>query len=131
MSSSFPKEQLDMGSKVTEAVKEKQAVKELVEKDYTAAVLESTLPVVLDFYSPDSAACTALAPRFGAVAEKFEGKIQFIKVLRQNNPGLSEQLGVTASPTLVFFKEGKESGLRLTGDIKRTDLKAHVEALLK
>lgn len=120
-----------MGSKVPEAVKEKQPLKELVEKDYTATVLESTLPVVLDFYSPDSAACTALAPRFGAVAEKFEGKIQFIKVLRQNNPGLSEQLGVTASPTLVFFKEGKESGQRLTGDIKRTDLKAHVEALLK
>jgi len=121
-----------MGSKATDAVKEKQSVKELVEKDYSTAVLESTLPVVLDFYSPDSAACTALAPRFGAVAEKFEGKIQFIKVLRQNNPGLSEKLGVTASPTLVFFKEGKESGQRLTGnDIKRTDLKAQVEALLK
>ncbi|HYH94582.1 thioredoxin family protein [Hyalangium sp.] len=121
-----------MGSKVTEEVKTKQSVKELVEKDYTVAVLESTLPVVLDFYSPDSAACTALAPRFGAVAEKFEGKIQFIKILRQNNPGLSEKLGVTTSPTLVFFKQGQESGQRLTGnDIKRTDLKAQVEALLK
>ena len=121
-----------MGSKVTEEVKEKQSVKEIVEKDYEAAVLAGALPVVLDFYSPDSAACTALAPRFGAVAEKFEGKIQFIKILRQNNPGLSEKLGVTTSPTLVFFKEGKESGQRLTGnDIKRTDLKAQVEALLK
>ena len=41
-------------------------VKELVEKDYAVAVLESSLPVVLDFYSPDSAACTpsgATVPR--------------------------------------------------------------------
>jgi thioredoxin 1 len=134
MSSSFPKEQIDMGPKVTDEVKATQVVKELVEKDYTVAVLESTLPVVLDFYSPDSdsAACKALAPRFGAVAEKFEGRIQFIKILRQNNPGLSEKLGVTTSPTLIFFKGGTESGQRLTGDdIKRTDLKAQVEALLK
>ena len=120
-----------MGSKVAEA-KEKQIVKEIVEKDYESAVLQGPLPVVLDFYSTDSAPCTALAPRMGAVAEKFEGKIQFIKMLRQNNPGVAEKLGVTASPTLVFFKEGKEFGERLSGvDIKRTDLKARVEALMK
>jgi thioredoxin-like negative regulator of GroEL len=121
-----------MGSKVTEEVKEKQVVKEIVEKDYEATVLKATLPVVLDFYSPDSAPCTALSPRVGAVAEKFEGKILFVKILRQNNPGVAEKLGVTASPTLVFFKEGKEFGERLSGDdIKRTDLKARVEALIK
>lgn len=113
-----------------EAVVEKPAVTELQEKDYEAQVLKSTEPVALDFYSADSAPCAALAPRFGAVAEKFRGKIRFLKVLR-TDAGLAKQLNVTSSPTLVFFKNGKEMGERLTGDdIKRTALKASVEALL-
>jgi thioredoxin-like negative regulator of GroEL len=114
------------------AATEKQTVKEMAEKDYEAEVLKSELPVVLDFYSANSAPCTALAPRFGAVAEKFQGKARFLRVSSANSPGLCQKLGVTASPTLVFFKSGKEFGDRLTGDdIKRTALKGLVEALLK
>ncbi len=116
----------------TPDAKDKQVVKELSEKDYDAEVLKATIPVVLDFYSNESAPCTALAPRFGAVAEKFEGKIRFLKILRQDNSGLAKTLNVTGSPTLVFFKQGAEFGERLSGeDIKRTALKANVEALLK
>ena len=119
-------------AKTAEPVKEKQSVKELVEKDYEVEVMKATEPVALDFYSADSAPCAALAPRFGAVAEKFEGKIRFYKILRTGNPALASKLNVTASPTLIFFKNGKEMGERLTGDdIKRTALKASVEALLK
>jgi thioredoxin 1 len=115
-----------------DSAKEKQTVKDIVEKDYEAEVLNATLPVVLDFYSANSAPCTALAPRFGAVAEKLAGKVKFLRILRQENPVLAEKLGVTTSPTLVFFKGGKEFGERLTGDdIKRTALKGLAEALLK
>lgn len=121
-----------MARDVTEPVKEKQSVKQLVEKDYDAEVLAATEPVVLDFYSADSAPCATLAPRFGAVAEKFEGKVRFYKILRAENEALARKLNVTASPTLIFFKRGKELGERLSGDdIKRTALKASVEALLK
>lgn len=120
------------GQNVTEAPIEKEVVKLLVEKDYEAQVLNATMPVVIDFYSNASAPCTALAPRYSAVAAKFEGKIQFLKTLRQDNEGLCKTLNVTSSPTLVFFKGGKEFGERLTGDdIKRTALKGLVEALLK
>lgn len=110
----------------------KIAVLPLVEKDYDAMVVNATEPVVLDFYSADSAPCATLAPRFGAVAEKFVGKIRFFKVLRGENDALAKKLNVTASPTLLFFKSGKELGERLSGDdIKRTAIKASVEALLK
>jgi thioredoxin-like negative regulator of GroEL len=123
---------LSMNPKVVEPVKEKLFVKELVEKDYDAEVLKATEPVALDFYSADSAPCATLAPRYGAVAEKFDGKIKFYRVLRGANEALAKQLNVTTSPTLLFFKNGKELGERLTGDdIKRTSLKASVEALLK
>lgn len=106
-------------------------VKELVGKDYDNEVMGAPVPVVLDFYAADSKPCEALAPRYAAVAEKFAGKVRFLKVLRQGNAELATRLGVTGHPTVVFFKNGKELGERLTGeDILRTALKARVEALL-
>ena len=114
-------------------VKEVEAlhVKEIAEKDFETEVVGAALPVVLDFYGTDSKACEALAPRFAAVAEKFAGKVRFLKVLRSANAQLATKLGVTSSPTLVFLQGGKEKGERLSGeDIKRTELKARVEAML-
>jgi thioredoxin-like negative regulator of GroEL len=105
-------------------------VKEISEKDYEAEVLGSALPVVLDFHGADSKACEALAPRLGAVAEKFAGKVRFLKVLRSGNAQLAARLGVTTTPTLVFFDGGKEVAERLTGEeIQRTAIKARVEAM--
>jgi thioredoxin 1 len=120
---------------VSENPKDKEAapvyVKEMAEKDFEAEVVGAALPVVLDFYATGSKPCEALAPRFAAVAEKFAGKVRFMKVLQQDNAALAGTLGVTLNPTLVFFKGGKERGERLSGeDIKRTALKAQVEALL-
>ncbi len=113
-------------------VKEVEAlhVKEIAEQDYETEVAGAALPVVLEFYAKDSKACEALAPRFAAVAEKFAGKVRFLKVLRAANAALAETLGVTGSPTILFFAGGKEVGERLSGDdIQRTALKARVEAL--
>lgn len=120
---------------VTENPKEQQTaalhVQEIAAQDYEKEVLGADLPVVVDFYAKDSKPCEELAPRFAAVAEKFAGKVRFVKVLRQGNAELATKLGVTSDPTLVFFKGGKELGARLTGDdIKRTAVKAQVEALL-
>ena len=116
---------------VTESPSAAAHVKELAEQDFDAAVVEAKLPVVLDFYATESKPCEELAPRLAAVAEKFAGKVQFLKVRRQDGAALAAKLGVQCDPTVVFFKRGKEVGDRLSGDdIKRTALKAQVEALL-
>jgi thioredoxin-like negative regulator of GroEL len=120
---------------VTENPKEKEVaavhVTELAEKDFEAQVVGAPLPVVVDFYATDSKPCEELAPRFAAVAEKFAGKIRFLKILQKDAAALAGKLGVTSAPTLVFFKSGVEKGERLSGqEIKRTALKAQVEALL-
>jgi thioredoxin 1 len=106
-------------------------VKEIAEKDYEAEVAAAALPVVLDFYGEGSKACETLGPRFAAVAEKFSGKARFLKVSCAANADLAKRLGVSAAPTIVFLQGGKEQGARLSGeDIKRTELKARVEAML-
>ncbi len=106
-------------------------VKEIGTGDFEREVLAAEEPVVLDFFSTECPPCEALAPKFDAVAEQFAGKVRFLKIYRQGNRELATRLGVTGSPTLLFFKKGQEVGARMSGeDIKRSALKAAVEAML-
>jgi thiol-disulfide isomerase/thioredoxin len=106
-------------------------VKEIGAAEYEREVLGAAEPVVLDFYSTECPPCEALAPKFEAVAELYAGRARFVKIFRQGNRELATRLGVTGSPTLVFFKQGREVGERMTGEeIKKTALKAAVEAML-
>ncbi len=108
-----------------------QHVKEITTADYEQEVLAAGEPVVLDFFSTECPPCEALAPKYEAVAEQFAGKARFLKIFRQGNRDLAQRLGVTGSPTLIFYRGGQEVGERLGGeDIKRSVLKAQVEALL-
>jgi thiol-disulfide isomerase/thioredoxin len=105
-------------------------VKEIQANQYAAEVIEAKRPVVLDFFSTECPPCEALAPKYEAVADQFAGKVTFLKIYRQGNRDLATQLAVSGSPTVLFFKDGKEVGTRLTGEIKRSELKAAVEALV-
>lgn len=106
-------------------------VKEITAQDYEGEVLAAQEPVVLDFYSTECPPCEALAPKFDAVAEAFAGRARFLKIFRQGNRELATRLGVTGSPTLVFYKGGAETGERMTGEeIKKSAIKAQVEAML-
>ncbi|HUL57684.1 MAG TPA: thioredoxin domain-containing protein [Anaeromyxobacteraceae bacterium] len=94
-------------------------------------VLAADVPVVLDFFSTECPPCEALAPKLDAVAEQFAGKARFLKIFRQGNRELAARLGVTGSPTLLFFRGGREVAARMSGEeIKRTSIKAAVEAML-
>ncbi len=106
-------------------------VKEISAAAFEPEVLAAGTPVVLDFFSTECPPCEALAPKFEAVAEQFAGKVAFLKIFRQGNRELATRLGVTGSPTLIFFKGGREVAPRMSGeDIKRSALKATVEGML-
>ena len=105
-------------------------VKEITKQDYEREVLAAKGAVVLDFYSTECPPCEALAPKYESVAEAFAGRARFLKIFRQGNRDLAARLGVTGSPTLVFYRDGMEVGERMTGEeIKKTALKAQVEAI--
>ena len=107
-------------------------VKEITAAEFEREVQRAGQPVVLDFFSTECPPCEALAPKFEAVAGQYAGKVRFLKVFRQGNRELAEKLGVTGSPTLIFFRGGAEVGDRMGGeDIKRTAIKAQVESMLQ
>jgi len=106
-------------------------VKEITQAEYEKEVLQAGEPVVLDFFSTECPPCEALAPKYDAVAELFAERAVFLKIFRQGNKELAARLGVTGSPTVLFFAPGgQEQGERLSGEIKRTELKRRVEELI-
>lgn len=103
-------------------------VREITAAEFPA-VLASKRPVVVDFYSSECPPCEALAPKYEAVAGLFHEDVDFVKVFRQQNRELANELGVKGSPTVLFFKDGHEVGKRLTSAIKRSELLQGLAAL--
>lgn len=86
--------------------------------------------VIVDFYSTECPPCEALASKFEGLSDIYSEDVSFIKVFRQENRGLSESLDVTGSPTVLFYQNGQQVGDKLSGGIKRADLKKNLDALV-
>ncbi|PKL13921.1 MAG: thioredoxin-disulfide reductase, partial [Spirochaetae bacterium HGW-Spirochaetae-6] len=97
--------------------------KEITAQDFERLVLKGTKPVMVDFYSTECPPCEALAPKFEFFHELYQGEIEFYKIFRQGNKEFSTQLGVSSSPTLLFFEGGKEVAPRLSGAVKKSQIK--------
>ncbi len=97
--------------------------------DFDAQVLAGGT-VIVDWYSSECPPCEALAAKFEPLAELYGADVTFIKIFRQENRALADQLGVQSSPTVQFYRDGQEVAPRLTGGVKRADLVAGLDLLL-
>jgi len=104
-------------------------MKEITSSGFESEVLQAD-KVVLDFYSSECPPCEALAPKFESLAEIYGNDIKFLKIFRQQNRDLADRLGVYSSPTMIFFNKGKETGIRLSGGIKRSEIMVNLNAML-
>jgi thioredoxin 1 len=68
-------------------------------------VLESELPVVVDFWAAWCGPCRQVAPIFDKLAQEYAGKVRVAKVNVDENPGLSQTFRVTSIPTIMMIKE--------------------------
>ena len=104
-------------------------MKEITAKEFKKEVLQGG-KVALDFYSTECPPCEALAPKFESLSELYGDDIRFLKIFRQENRDLAESLGVSGSPTVLFYDNGDLVGERLSGGIKRSDLITNLNALI-
>ena len=104
-------------------------MKEISSSEFESEVLAGG-KVVLDFYSTECPPCEAVAPKFEGLANLYGGDIKFVKMFRQQNKPLAEKLGVRSSPTLLFFDNGVQSSVTLSGGIKRSDIIHELDRML-
>ena len=104
-------------------------MKEISTLEFESEVLNGGL-VALDFYSTECPPCEALAPKFESLSKLYGNDVKFIKIFRQDNRELATKLGVSGSPTVLFFNKGEQVGKVLTGGIKRKELVNNLDSML-
>ncbi|MHC4400557.1 MAG: thioredoxin [Planctomycetota bacterium] len=81
-------------------------VTELSEGNFESEVLQSTEPVLVDFWAPWCQPCRMVAPMVEELASENAGAVKVAKLNIDNNPNLARQYGVSSIPTLMVFKGG-------------------------
>src|SRR5512140_3898674 len=103
-------------------------IRYITAQDFEKEVLKGG-NVVLDFYSTECPPCEALAAKFEPLSEIYGRDIAFLKIFRQENRELAQRLGVSSSPTLLFYRNGQRVGEQLSGGIKRSEIVRNLELL--
>jgi thioredoxin 1 len=96
------------------------------DKNFTAEVLQSDIPVLVDFWATWCGPCRAISPIVEDLAKEFSGRIKITKLNVDENPSTPSQYGVRGIPALILFKEGKVLD-QIVGSVPKARLKALIE----
>jgi thioredoxin 1 len=79
----------------------------VTDEAFEKTVLQSQLPVVVDFWAPWCAPCKMVAPILDKIAKEYAGKLVVTKVNTDENPEWAQKYGVQGIPTMMFVAGGK------------------------
>ena len=81
---------------------------ELDESNFDHVVVNSEIPVIVDFWAPWCGPCKMMAPIFNEVAQKYPLKALFVKVNTEAHQNMGSRFGIRSIPTLVVYKNSVE-----------------------
>jgi thioredoxin 1 len=100
---------------------------EFTDSNFDAEVLQSSQPVLVDFWAPWCGPCRQIAPMIDALASEYAGTIKVGKVNVDDSPQAAGQYGVQSIPTLMIFKGGEVVD-RFVGAKPKSVLQAALDA---
>ncbi len=93
-------------------------------------IIASGKPVVVDFWATWCGPCVGMAPTIDELAVEYEGKVVIGKYNVDEEGDFASNNRIMALPTILFFKDGKKTAIRLAGSQTKENLKAKIEELL-
>lgn len=106
-----------------------EKVMAFTDTNFDREVLQSEIPVLVDFWATWCAPCKAIAPLVDAVADEYAGKVKVGKVNVDENPATPGKYGVRGIPTLILFKGGAVID-QIVGAVPKSQLDALIAKAL-
>jgi thioredoxin 1 len=96
------------------------------ENNFQDEVMDSELPVLVDFWAAWCGYCTQLTPIFEELATEMAGQVKFVKVNVDENRSLAQKQDVQGLPTMILFKNG-QAAEKLTGFMPKVNIAAKIK----
>ena len=97
--------------------------------NFATEVLQSPLPVLVDFWAAWCGPCRAVAPTVEALASEYAGKLKVVKLDVDESGDVAGQFGVQSIPTLILFKGGQPVE-RLVGNVPKPAIVSKIQQYL-
>lgn len=109
--------------------KKKGLVQAITDSQFEKEVIESEIPVFVDFWAPWCGPCRMVAPIVEELASEYQGRVKFVKMNVDENPQVAGAMGIRSIPTLVIFK-GREVADYRIGAVPAEDLRRMIDKAL-
>jgi thioredoxin 1 len=101
----------------------------VTDDDFENEVLQSSAPVLVDYWAEWCGPCKMIAPVLNEIADEYAGKIKVCKIDVDANPDVPPKFGIRGIPTLIIFKGGNVEATKV-GALSKTQLTEFVEQAL-
>ncbi len=106
-----------------------EKIAHVTDDSFEAEVLQSSQPVLVDYWAEWCGPCKMIAPVLDEIAGEYEGKVKIAKLNIDDNPNTPPRYGIRGIPTLMLFKDGEVEATKV-GAVSKSQLTAFIDSNL-